>query len=181
MVRRQSAATRGVGSKPRRALEPGCETLENRTVLSASRSLQALLQTAGHPGPAHHPAVIGTISGQVTNELNGKGVAHIRVQLIGVDLIRGQSIDETREHAREAHEALRGLIEGKRVWLEFDEIRRAPDGRTVLYYDQRAAKIRRVDVATGRAADVLDVASQGVFAAPDRLLFVRGGDLVARL
>jgi Tol biopolymer transport system component len=54
------------------------------------------------------------------------------------------------------------------------------DGRTVLYYDQRAAKVRTVDLATGREADVIDVPSQGVFAAPDRLLFIRGSDLTAR-
>src|SRR5262245_22313576 len=82
MVRKQSASARTVGGKSRHAVEPGCEALETRVVLSASRSVQAMLQMDAHPGQGYHPAVIGTISGQVTNDKNGRGVAHVRVQLI---------------------------------------------------------------------------------------------------
>ncbi len=68
---------------------PACEALESRTVLSGSSVSVAMSAALLNPGPIDHkihqaqansPA-LGTISGQVNN-LTGKGIGHIKVQLI---------------------------------------------------------------------------------------------------
>jgi carbonic anhydrase len=69
---------------------PACEALESRTVLSGSSVSVAISAALLNPSPIYHKIhqaqanspVLGTISGQVNNNLTGKGIGHIKVQLI---------------------------------------------------------------------------------------------------
>lgn len=82
---------RGDRVKARRRLRPACESLEDRTVASASTvsagvapatHKPAALRHSLHADQAARQSSMGVIGGTVTNGANGRGMARIRVQLL---------------------------------------------------------------------------------------------------
>ena len=96
---------RGSATRRRKVTRPGLESLEGRLVLNGSSVSVAIGAAALNPSPIYHihkdralshPA-LGTISGQITNSLTGRGINGIRVQLIDAN---GDVVRTTVTHAR---------------------------------------------------------------------------------
>jgi hypothetical protein len=94
MIRRRC----GVNRTARRPLSPAVEALEVRTVLSASASLshQVLVHALAARTQAVVQPILGTIQGRVTNDVTGRGVNNVKVELINAN---GTVVLSTITHA----------------------------------------------------------------------------------
>jgi carbonic anhydrase len=82
MVRNTTRPRRNGVRSSRPAIRPALESLENRTVMNASPTKQAVVHTLAKASVTAAQTTPYTISGRITNDVTGKGVGHVRVQLI---------------------------------------------------------------------------------------------------
>jgi carbonic anhydrase len=82
MVRSTNRPRRNGVRTPRPAIRPALETLENRTVMNASPVKQAVVHGLAKASVTAAQTTPYTIGGRITNDVTGKGVGHVRVQLI---------------------------------------------------------------------------------------------------
>jgi carbonic anhydrase len=82
MFRSKYQVRRREGRTARHLRVPAFEALENRTVLTASLSHQTVVPGLVHESWIRRQPVLGTIGGLVTNDLTGRGMRGVRVQLI---------------------------------------------------------------------------------------------------
>lgn len=129
-------------------------------LLGLSKAMDIFPRSVDEPEPPEeleYVRVLYVIDGDTIDVMKEDGT-EIRVRLIGIDAPESANHDESlnTEEGRKSHEFARSALEGKKVGLEYDEVREDKYGRTLAYVWLDGKLFNGLMLEEGYA-DVLDI------------------------